>query len=98
MKVTLPATFWTDHVDRDLPCGAIVSSNGRSVTVECTPAELSELESDARYYASSGGPDMVDRSITRSAKATIAAIERFRNQPLPAGQPDNAPYDVSEYK
>lgn len=77
-NVWLPATFWHDHADRELPAGVLIKERGRRVQVNCTRAELDEIRSDAAYYSDkSGGPDWEEGGpIRRSAAATVRAIDR----------------------
>lgn len=78
MQISLPATFYWDHVERDLPGGIVLTKSKSKVKVEVTDEELAEILSDARYYASDGrymGPNF--RGVTASAKATVRAIENL---------------------
>lgn len=77
----VPPTFYDDHAGRDLPAGTVVRRNKKFVYVDLTPAELAELRSDAEYYADAldNGEFSDDdwlRSIARSAKSTVAALDK----------------------
>ena len=79
--VEIPATFASDHYDRELPCGLFVSQSARTWTFKCTLVELKEWLSDARFYSdpaivssmrSSCGPGIV--GLQSSARATVERI------------------------
>jgi hypothetical protein len=73
--IRLPATFYYDHQDRDLPTPYPVHTTKRHVYVAADDADLLELLSDARHYASDQGWDPSLRGLQASARATIKAIE-----------------------
>jgi hypothetical protein len=69
----LPPTFYDDHVARDLPAGVEVRRTKTHVFVELTDAEVDELLSDARHYATPGMfPDYP--GLVSSARATVKAL------------------------
>jgi len=73
--VTLPPRFYDDHADRDLPAGRVIGRTRKSVTVELTAAEWTELRSDADHYANSnayGDPEF--RGLIASARATLRRL------------------------
>lgn len=78
--VWLPALFWRDHDERELPAGRLIEQRGNRVRVECTAAELAEIRSDAAYYSDRHGPDGMDEEygprLKRSAAATVRAVDR----------------------
>lgn len=76
-EIWLPAKFWNDHADRELPAGELVREAGSRVLVKVTCDELSEIRSDASYYADPAGPDDYEgrAAMVRSAKATVRAID-----------------------
>ncbi|WP_224962601.1 hypothetical protein [Geomonas subterranea] len=78
MRIKLPARFFFDHMERDLPPGTIVHAGKALVDVEVTPTELEEIESDALYYADRDGPDGQPDGLKESAKRTLRRIEKFR--------------------
>jgi len=78
-QIWLPLTFFEDHEGRDLPSGTVIKRAARKVLVQCSDDELSEIESDAKYYADLCGPDGEGlEGIRRSAKATVEAIKKHR--------------------
>jgi len=77
--VRLPPAFWFDHRDRDLPSGRIVKQAKRYIDVEVTPAELAEILSDARFYATSASEYNADYpGLVSSARATVRSIEKIK--------------------
>lgn len=83
--IFVPSIFWDDHSDR-CPCDGDpeeamakeVRRAGRRVLVEGTAAQIECLRSDAAFYCDNDGPDEAPASIVRSARATLAAIERAK--------------------
>lgn len=83
--IRLPWKFWEDHGERALPTPKEVPpSNKRHLWVRRDDPALTELLSDARYYADPYGPDGGDDDretklwfmrLKRSAKLTVKAIE-----------------------
>ena len=53
--IDIPATFASDHYDRDLPSGTIVRQGDRVWRFRCTVEELNEWLSDAEYYSDCAG-------------------------------------------
>lgn len=77
IKLTLPRKFYEDHVERELPHGYVIAAHKYTVVVMMTRAEITELLSDADYYADAGiAAEMGMRDIAQSAKRTIDAIGR----------------------
>jgi len=80
-KIRLPRTFWEDHSwARELPGGTLVKRLAKHVDIEATQDELSEIESDARYYANVYKMERADFctiGFARSAQATLDAIYRL---------------------
>lgn len=76
-NVWLPAKFWNDHADRELPAGVLIKTRGNRVQVNCTHDELAEILNDAEYYSDPAGPDDYEgrAAMVRSAKATVRAIK-----------------------
>jgi hypothetical protein len=75
-ELWLPAKFWNDHADRELPSGELLCESGNRVRIRATDAELAEILNDAEYYADAAGPDEYEgrAALVRSAKATIRRI------------------------
>jgi hypothetical protein len=75
--ITISALFWQDHLWRDLPSGRLIRLTKNRATIAVNDEHLSEIESDADYYASFDGDDYVDnRSFCDAAKRVLAAIEK----------------------
>lgn len=75
--VRVPHAFLFDHEARDLPTPEVVRETKSHVWVRRDAPELPELVSDARYYADPTGFDpYVQRTLCRSARALLAALER----------------------
>lgn len=73
--VKLPAVFWRDHYERDLPSGRLLKETRSEVTIEATDAELAEILHDAEHYADKYGPDGEGLSgLKASARATIKRL------------------------
>ena len=85
--IDVPATFASDHVDRELPSGELIKSTDKLWTVGCNENELIEWYSDADYYSdpaivasmrSSCGPGII--GLQSSARATLKRLRpHFRN-------------------
>ncbi len=77
-KVTavVPSRFYYDHRDRDLPSGKVIKeyANGK-VKVVLSHSELSNLLSDAEYYSESFDMGNDYQGLSKSAKATVKAIQ-----------------------
>lgn len=75
----VPALFWLDHEERQ-PCdkpeqmAVLLSIQNRQAHIAATPEQLENLRSDAQFYAE-GNVDGC-ASLVRSAKATLAALDR----------------------
>ena len=72
--VKIPAGFYRDHEDRDLPTPVAIRETRTHVVIACDDPALPELLDDARHYAGDGTD--AHWTIVRSAKALVAAIER----------------------
>lgn len=75
--VDLPATFYEDHVSRELPAGKVIEYLPRNkVRVELTADERAEILSDAEHYADwcGGGLDRSYIGLVSSARATVKAL------------------------
>ena len=70
--VRLPAKFYFDHRDRDLPSGRVVRSSGRSVWVDLDRAAIDDLRDDAAHYAQE--PEYGD--LVSAARSMIRALDR----------------------
>lgn len=74
--IRLPAHFYRDHEERDLPTPCAVRRTRRHVHVSADDPHLAELRSDAAYYADPNGPDGCGQGLATSARATLRAIDR----------------------
>ena len=75
-----PRTFWHDHEYRGLADDVeVVKILARKVRVRLTDEQLSELRSDAAFYASEFRSDEEPylRGLAASAAATVRAIDRY---------------------
>lgn len=79
ITVKVPARFYNDHEERELPSGTVIKGNSHRITVELDKEELHELLSDARYYSDPHGP-YVDAALRRSAQRTVKILEAHRPQ------------------
>ena len=73
-SIKIPATFYFDHVNRDLSKGIVLKeyASGK-VLVEMNDEEIADLIRDAEYYAE--GVDYQElKGLQSSAKATVRAI------------------------
>ena len=52
--ITIPAAFFWDHEERDLPTPSVISTKGKRLVVCADDPAMPELLSDARYYAEDG--------------------------------------------
>ena len=76
MRYKVPATFYLDHVSRDLPGGTVIKSTKTYVLVELTEEERRELLSDASYYSTDWkymGREFM--GLGKSAAATVRALQ-----------------------
>ena len=73
--LSLPAYFFDDHDERELPTPRVLHRTARTVTVAANDPNLAELLNDAGHYAD---PDMhwasEYRGLVASARATVRAI------------------------
>lgn len=81
-RFSVPTRFLEDHVSRDLDRDEdgnvflwIVKRGKRVSTIEATIGGIAELRSDAAFYADLDLDDD-DRSLIRSARSTVASIDR----------------------
>lgn len=76
--IPLPAVFYRDHSDRELPTPRAIRQTARHVYVSITDPTLPELLADAEHYAHPDGPcqDREYMGLKASARATVA---RLRN-------------------
>jgi hypothetical protein len=76
--VKVSALFWDDHVSRDLDfTSEEIARNKLTVTLKMSKEALSELWSDADYYASFEGEEARDnRSVVGAANSTLRALAR----------------------
>jgi hypothetical protein len=78
----VPALFWSDHGERDCLDAEAETPKGRRVLLTLSEEAFADLKSDARHYATAfvgedWAADDYGRSIVRSAKATLAAIQKY---------------------
>lgn len=80
IDITVPAYFWVDHRDRDLPAGQALSDTGeykRRVLIRATPAEVAEIREDAEYYCDAQGFDPeIQRTVCGWARSMLKALAR----------------------
>ena len=80
--IDIPATFASDHLDRELPTGRLVKQGAKSWTFDCTADELNEWLDDAQYYSDPAiasdmrrsDPDGYYKPLIRSARLTVERI------------------------
>ena len=79
--IDVPATFASDHVDRELPTGKLINRTAKLWTFVCNEDEIIEWYSDADYYSdpaivasmrSSCGPGII--GLQSSARATLKRL------------------------
>jgi hypothetical protein len=76
IEVKVPATFYYDHVGRDLPAGKILKEYATKILVKLDEESYDELLSDAEFYADgAGGLGSEFRGLISSAQATVRALE-----------------------
>lgn len=82
--IRVPVLFWNDHAMRECEEQFAperktieIKENSRHIWLSMTPEAISELLSDARYYASEFyGEDAIGiRGIISSARATVKSIK-----------------------
>lgn len=78
--IKITKCFYQDHVERDLPAPAIVRETKRHYFIDANSEHLSELLSDAEYYADPFNYAHAEfgswlAALVRSARATERAIE-----------------------
>jgi len=79
MQVKVPSRFYKDHMDRSNEYqslfNAVIKEVGNHVVADLDESQISELLSDAEYYAD--GVDYPElRGLQRSAKATVKALSK----------------------
>ena len=74
--ITIPRSFFDDHVDRDCAVPTVVHETKREVTLAVEPASegWQDLRSDAEYYATSPGFDPAYRGLCRAAARVLAVM------------------------
>lgn len=77
--LAVPATFYDDHAERDLPTPVEVRRAGSRVYIRADDPAIESLRRDAAFYAD---PRCMDasycpRSIIESAKRTLSALARI---------------------
>ena len=83
---TLPAKFFDDHDERELPTPRVLRRTARTVTIAANDPNLVELLNDAEHYADVDGPcagQREYRGLVASARATVRAI--YVKQPVTVG-------------
>lgn len=80
--IKITKCFYQDHVERDLPAPAIVRETKRHYFIDAKSEHLSELLSDAEYYADPFNYSHAEfgswlAALVRSARATERAIENY---------------------
>lgn len=70
----IPATFYGDHVRRDLPGGIIEKQNKVYNWVWLSEADRHELRSDADYYTDTYGPYEYDKAGRDAARRCLRAL------------------------
>lgn len=84
IQFTTPATFWDDHVSRSNDPYALrdaeIKTDRKGVTLALTEDQLSELESDAEFYAYMGVSEFGFEyaGLISSARATVKRIKKMR--------------------
>lgn len=81
IEFTAPERFWQDHCDRSDDLDALqeaeVRGTSKGIVVRLTPDQLSELESDAEFYADMGVSEFgwEYAGLISSARATVKRIK-----------------------
>ena len=70
----IPAAFYYDYVDRELPAPPVLKRLGSSVWIDTNDPRLADLVADAQFYADEDGPDK--NWYTRAAKSLLRALGR----------------------
>ena len=83
--IKITKTFFQDHVIRDLPAPPVIKETKSHIWIDATSVHLSDLLSDADFYAdphSYGDADFGSSlsALVKSAKATKRAIENYLNK------------------
>jgi hypothetical protein len=73
--ITIPPSFYDDHIERDLPAPPIIRQVRGRYEIDADHADAAELLDDARHYASPNGPDCITLGLRMSARATVKAME-----------------------
>lgn len=76
--IRLPSQFFYDHLERDLPTPVIVRENKKSVYVSSDDANLSDLLSDAEFYAT--GSDHFDSDYRYLMLAADRLLKAYQKQ------------------
>lgn len=77
--IRIPRRFYDDHCDRDLEAPAVIRSTKQHYFIDAHDPHLSELASDAEFYAAEMDHDGGFLSgLIRSATATADAIRAAR--------------------
>tara|TARA_B100000575_G_scaffold51979_2_gene38718 strand:+ start:4731 stop:4997 length:267 start_codon:yes stop_codon:yes gene_type:complete len=84
-KIKIPKRFYQDHVERDLDAPPIIKETQSYIWIDATSVHLSNLLSDADFYADPSSYDHADfgsslSALVKSAKATKRAIENYLNK------------------
>lgn len=74
--IAVPATFFDDHADRDLPTPDEVRRAGHRVFIRANDPSIHSLRRDAAFYADPACMDASDcpAAIIRSARRTLVAL------------------------
>lgn len=78
VPITIPARFYDDHSERDLPTPVALNRSGTKVTIDLNDPATPELLADALHYADRDGPTAGDpsyRGLRWSATVTAQALE-----------------------
>ena len=82
--IKITKKFFEDHIMRDLPAPSVIKATKSHIWIDATSEHLSDLLSDADFYAdpwSFGDADFGSdlSALVKSAKATKRAIENYLN-------------------
>lgn len=82
--IKITKTFYQDHIMRDLPAPPVIKETKSHIWIDATSVHLSDLLSDADFYADPRSYDTDFGSslsaLVKSAKATKRAIENYLNK------------------